>query len=204
MDKIGVVIINQCNSKHLLTECVASAKACSAGAFEKKAIVVGGEYEKSELLNKGLDLIGDVKYVLLLNSNEELKPDYLHKCLRVFEIYDNVMAVYTDYYKGYQNNIREFLPSFNKPKISQGYQIPTAAIFRKEVFDICGNFDATIKGLETWDMWIRISEKFPIYHLPDSLYVMKTLINKSMTIDELLKEKNYILDKVIQRTNGNK
>lgn len=204
MDKIGVVIVNQCNSKELLTECIASAKACSAGTLEKKAIVVGGQYEKSELLNKGLDLIGDVKYVALLNTNEELRPDYLDKCMRVFDRYSNVMAVYTDYYKNYQSNLREFLPSFDKTKITSGYQIPTMAIFRKEVFDLCGNFDANLKAFETWDMWIRISEKFPIYHLPESLYVIKTLINQSITVNELLTEKNYILDKVMQRTNGNK
>ncbi len=202
-DKVGVIMINQSNCIELQKECIAGAKAqkCS---IEKKAAVVGGDYFKSQLINKGLEIIGEVKYVIIINTNEELKENYIEKCLSIFKSYDSVAAVYTDYNKEYLSDSREYLPSFNKLRIAEGYQIPTTAMFKKEIFNICGNFDDTLKGLETWDMWIRISEKFPIYHLPESLYVSKSIIKKSLTMEELVVEQKYILDKATQRTNGNK
>jgi glycosyltransferase involved in cell wall biosynthesis len=35
--------------------------------------------------------------------------------------------------------------------------IPSALLLRRKIFDCCGNFDATLKGVEDWDLLIRLA-----------------------------------------------
>lgn len=201
-NKISVIMINELDNKELLQQCIASIKLqqCKNG----KGLVVGGkDYNRAELLNKGLELGGEANYILYVNTYEELKEGYINKCMDVFNKYSHVNAVYTDYDKTYAGGIREYLPSFNRAKITQGWSMPTTAMFKREVFDICGNFDTSLAILEDWDMWLRITEKFPLYHIPESLYIAKTNINREISSKVLEQTKKNILEKANQRTNGN-
>ena len=42
----------------------------------------------------------------------------------------------------------------------------STAVVRRECFGACGMFREEIRGPEDWDLWIRISRKFPIVHIP--------------------------------------
>lgn len=197
--KLSIVIINEQNNPQILQECIASIK--KQQVKDAKAVMVGGEYTKSELLNKGLELISVSDYVMFINSYEELKEGYIEKCFKIFEKYP-VGAVYTDYDKAYLANIRECLPSFSRIKITQGWLIPTTAMYKREVFDACGNFDSSLSMLENWDMWMRLSEKYPLYHIPESLYLTKGNTDDKISNEKLLENKRYILEKANARKNG--
>lgn len=196
---LSVVIVQQIENKELLNRCIASIK--KQQYKNGKAVLVGGEHSKAELLNKGLELGGETEFVLFINTHEELKDGYLDKCLSVFQKYP-VGAVYTDYDKAYLNNIREYLPSFSRSKITQGWFMPTTAIFKREVFNICGNFDSSLNILENWDMWMRASEVRPLYHLPESLYLSNCKIEENVSSADLENTRKYILEKAGQRTNA--
>jgi hypothetical protein len=195
MDKIlTVIIIDFINNKEQTAQCLSTIKAqkCEFG----KGLMVGGDYTKSELLNKGLSLC-QTPYLMFVETTQRLKLDYIKKCFDAIQKYP-VGAVYTDFENEYY---RQYLPSFDRQKITSGHQIPTTALYKREVFETCGEFDVSLSVLENWDMWLRISEKFPIFHIPESLYVScKKDIN--ITNKTLNSNRDYILSKARQRTNG--
>jgi len=45
----------------------------------------------------------------------------------------------------------------------------STAVVRRECFSACGMFSEDIRGPEDWDLWIRISRKFAIVHIPLAL-----------------------------------
>jgi glycosyltransferase involved in cell wall biosynthesis len=49
---------------------------------------------------------------------------------------------------------------------------PSAVMMRKELFDVVGLFDETLPACEDYDLWLRISCRFPI-HLIDTPLIIK-------------------------------
>lgn len=52
------------------------------------------------------------------------------------------------------------------------WMLTSTAMFRAEVFRRCGNFDNSLPFSEDWDLWLRISQEFPMIQLsrPTTLY----------------------------------
>lgn len=197
---LSIVMIQQYENKELLNQCIESVRKQKCKTA--KALLVGGkDYTKAELLNKGIELGGTTDFILFINTYEELKEGFIDKCFNVFSKYP-VGAVYTDFEKGYLNGVREYLPSFNRAKITQGWPIPTTAMFRREIFNVCGTFDASLTIFENWDMWLRASEAFPLYHIPENLYISKHKLEEKVSTNALEEAKKYILEKAEQRTNA--
>ncbi len=50
--------------------------------------------------------------------------------------------------------------------------LTSSAMFRREVFEKCGNFDESLPYSEDWDLWFRISRVYPFVKLrqPTTLY----------------------------------
>lgn len=75
---------------------------------------------------------------------------------------------------------------------------PTSAyMIRREVFMKCGRFDEQLQARQDWDMWIRISEHYPIGCVPENL-VQYRQHEGERTISNPMKELRayrHILDK---------
>jgi glycosyltransferase involved in cell wall biosynthesis len=52
------------------------------------------------------------------------------------------------------------------------WMLTSTAMFRREVFEKCGNFNETLPYSEDWDLWLRISQEYPFVKLnrPSTLY----------------------------------
>lgn len=52
------------------------------------------------------------------------------------------------------------------------WMLTSTAMFRREVFEICGNFDVNLPYSEDWDLWLRISREFQFIkqNKPTTLY----------------------------------
>jgi hypothetical protein len=163
-----------------------------------KVALIKSDLNTADTLNKIIDRFQEFDFISFIKADEEYADGYFEKVFEKFQKYQAVAAVYTDFQL---DGIRKYLPSFNRSRILEGQQIPYTAIFKREVFDQCGKFDSSLEILETWDMWIRISEKFPAYHLPESLYQSKKREVKFSTGD-VLKDKDIVLTKMDTRLNG--
>jgi glycosyltransferase involved in cell wall biosynthesis len=45
------------------------------------------------------------------------------------------------------------------------WMLTSTSIFRKEVFEKCGNFDSSLPCGEDWDLWLRIAREYPMIKL---------------------------------------
>ena len=54
------------------------------------------------------------------------------------------------------------------------WMLTSTSMFRREVFERCGNFDESLPFSEDWDLWLRIAREFPFVQLrrPTTLYRM--------------------------------
>lgn len=50
---------------------------------------------------------------------------------------------------------------------------PSSVLMHKNVFDIVGLFDETLPACEDYDLWLRVSQRFPALFLPERLIVKR-------------------------------
>ena len=68
-----------------------------------------------------------------------------------------------------------------------------------------GYYDETMRTCEDYDLWMRISEKYIIGHVPLALTnVRVTGLNSSFTVDQSVWGRNWqrVVEKAQQRANG--
>jgi len=61
-----------------------------------------------------------------------------------------------------------FAPSLKRCLIS-----PSAVMMRKRLFDEVGLFDETMPACEDYDLWLRVTAKYPVYLLPQALVIKR-------------------------------
>ncbi|MFC2157980.1 glycosyltransferase family 2 protein [Acidobacteriota bacterium] len=109
------------------------------------------------------------KYIAFLDDDDEWLPEKLEVQVRIFDEADEkIGAVYSAFWR-IQKNKRLYIPS-KKIKKKEGdlldnvlkrYMIGTPAILvRKDVLDEVGYFDAELRALVDWDLWIRIARAY--------------------------------------------
>jgi glycosyltransferase involved in cell wall biosynthesis len=50
---------------------------------------------------------------------------------------------------------------------------PSAVMIRRSVFDQVGLFDESLPACEDYDLWLRVSSRFPVYRMPTPLIVKR-------------------------------
>jgi glycosyltransferase involved in cell wall biosynthesis len=75
----------------------------------------------------------------------------------------------------------------------------------QDVLEDTGYYDETMRTCEDYDLWMRISEKYIIAHVPKSLTKVRvTGDNSSFIVNQEVWQKNWmrVMEKMQQRTNG--
>lgn len=190
-NSVGIVIINHNNTQEEVENCIKSIKTQTYKNL--KVICVGGPYNKAEILNKGISTIAKTDFLLTVEAQQYLCPAYVEKTLQAMQKHSAfVGVVYTNYIiDGY----KKYIPSFSRRKLTSYCDIPNTALIKREVFENCGLYDSGLDFLENWDMWMRISEKYVLFHIPDHLYSDE---DKQINIDA--KKVNEIKDKILEKT----
>jgi GT2 family glycosyltransferase len=60
-----------------------------------------------------------------------------------------------------------------KPSLKLCLVSPSAVMIRRHLFDRVGGFDETLPACEDYDLWLRISCRFPIYLIDTPLIVKR-------------------------------
>jgi len=101
------------------------------------------------------------KYILPLDSDNKIRPDYITRGIQVLENNPRVGVVYGDAeYFGAKTG-RWHVADFSLSQLVRGNYIDACAMFRRVVWEEVGGYDEAmpVMGWEDWDFWLRVAMK---------------------------------------------
>jgi glycosyltransferase involved in cell wall biosynthesis len=145
------------------------------------------------------------EYVALLDSDDLWAPTKIEKQVQLMERGPEMGAVYCQatcihvktgmtcalpYDAGVRGDVRR--------KLLRGNYITGSAssvMVRRACFDEVGLFNETLRSAEDWEMWIRVSRRFPFDSVPESLVTYRVHgCNKSKRIGAMYAHQLRIVD----------
>lgn len=118
----------------------------------------------------------DGEYVAILDSDDLLLDNKISECAKILGMYDHVGSVYGDYEivnvdRG--TSVTERKMPYSRSELLKSCIVHSGSVIKRSVLedvkDEFGYYDVRIKGPEDYDLWLRISEKYMIYHVPKIL-----------------------------------
>ena len=117
------------------------------------------------------------EYILPLDADNRIRPDYLTKAVDVLDRHPEVGVVYAyaqtfgdqDPYEkffGNEKGLRRF-QEFDGKRLLVNNFIDACSVLRKKVWEECNGYDGDmgVMGYEDWDLWIGAMEKGWKFHL---------------------------------------
>ncbi len=99
------------------------------------------------------------KYILCLDADDKLSPDFLLQCARTLEFTPGVSIAYPDQQNFGEATTFEPHPEYDFTTLAKfNYICSSAAMFPKRVWEIVGGFSTDV-GYEDWDFWISCGER---------------------------------------------
>lgn len=71
------------------------------------------------------------------------------------------------------NRHRKLSGMIFKPSLSLCLVSPSAVMFRKEILNLVGFFDEDLPACEDYDLWLRVSSRYPVYLIDKPLIVKR-------------------------------
>jgi glycosyltransferase involved in cell wall biosynthesis len=110
-------------------------------------------------------------YILPLDADDIIAPDYLEKALKLFLKEPQTSLVYGKAMKF--NDVKEWqwkLKSYSYENLLLGNIIYASAIFKRDCWQRIGGYDTSlVHGSEDWEFWIRLLNEQSIVHFIDSI-----------------------------------
>ena len=146
------------------------------------------------------------EYLAYLDSDDIFLPDKLELQVNYLDKHSEVGLVYSDYYQvNEKGEITKLSCSKKNLLLIQQNYVPTSGVMcRRECIDTLGRFDENLGSNYDWDMWIRISEKYPIHCIPKPLFKYRghgenISLTRPNRLDYERKVKILLLEKAYQR-----
>ena len=167
----------------------------------------------SEARNVGIEYtLEDTDIYAILDSDDEMYENKISSCVTVFEQGNGLVGVvYGDYDTLHVESgkiIREFKEPYSRKRLVQECIVHSGSLISKEallsVKEETGFYDKTMRTCEDYDLWMRISEKYIIAHVPKSLTKVRvTGDNSSFIVNQEVWQKNWlrVMEKMQQRIN---
>lgn len=117
------------------------------------------------------------KYLAYLDDDDSFLPRHIEILAGFLETSDFRVA-YTDAYRVHRKTIRgkdtvkkrdvPYSIDFDGDRLLIQNYIPTLCVMHeKSCLDAAGGFDEELRVLEDWDLWIRMSRRFPFAHIKE-------------------------------------
>jgi glycosyltransferase involved in cell wall biosynthesis len=141
----------------------------------------------SQARNIGIEATkNDTDIFFVLDADDMMLPSKVSKFINKFKRYPAVGVVYADYdilNVDTGNVLREYKWPFSRRKLLEECIVHSGAAIRKEALidtvEQTGYYDNRLRCAEDYDLWLRISEKYLISHIPEVLTVVRTHNNNS-------------------------
>jgi glycosyltransferase involved in cell wall biosynthesis len=111
-------------------------------------------------------------YILPLDADDFISPDYAIKAVSVLEGSRNIGIVYCDAQFFGSSHTKFDLPPYSFPEILLANRIFASAFFRKQDWATCGGYRTNMKlGWEDYDFWLSIIEMGrEVHKIPEVLF----------------------------------
>jgi glycosyltransferase involved in cell wall biosynthesis len=146
-----------------------------------KLILLNENGGPSRARNFGIaETIEHTDFFQMLDADDIMYDNKVEECLRYINVSPNIAAVYADYdllNMNTMNKIREHKPIYSHMHLQRECIVHSGSLVRAShldsVKDEFGYYDKTMRTCEDFDLWVRLSEKFMLLHLPMSLTEVK-------------------------------
>ena len=151
-------------------------------------------------------------WIALLDSDDEWKKNKLEVQIKSLSEYDYYSVCHTNEIwirNGTRVNQKKRHQKYGGNIFDKCLDIcrisPSSIIFQKNIINEVGWFDENLSICEDYDLWMRISEKYIIKHIPKSLTMVRvTGDNSSFVVNQEVWQKNWlrVMQKKDSRANG--
>ncbi|WP_197428729.1 glycosyltransferase family 2 protein [Phnomibacter ginsenosidimutans] len=98
-------------------------------------------------------------FILPLDADDLIHPEYLQKSLAVFYNNSAVKVVYTDVWTFGDQSREVCRPEINMNELCHHNLFQPTALFKKSDFQKTDGYRKNVYGYEDWDMWLQLIEK---------------------------------------------
>lgn len=131
----------------------------------------GLSYGRNFLINQAWNW---ADYFLILDGDDQfIGTNKITEMVNVAQTSDLIGVVYCDYQNWNEKTgeiVREYKRGFSRHELCQSCILSdSGTLVSKKAYAAVGPYDESLKVGMDYDMWLRISEKFLIYHLPKCL-----------------------------------
>lgn len=135
----------------------------------------------------------------VLDADDIMYRNKVSKCVTHMLTSDAVGAVYGDYdILNTETKLitREYKEPFSRKRLTQECIVHSGSVIRKTALEAVkestGYYDDTMRTCEDYDLWMRISEKFIIFHVAEPLTTVRVQPkNSTVTVDKSIWERNW-------------
>ena len=176
----------------------------------KTDLALGPSEARNVAIKRTLDR--SFSYVTL-DADDEMYPNKISRMLSVFKNDPmRIGAVYGDYDTldtSSNKIIREYKEPFSRQRLVEECIVHSGSMVSAQAFleteEETGYYDRTMRVCEDYDLWMRISERFLIIHMPESLTLVRiTGENSSSVVQQDIWQQNWrrVAEKMNQRQYG--
>ena len=141
----------------------------------------------SHCRNLGIQFIWpNFSHVLICDADDVPYPNKAEKLLKIFEENESVGLAYGDYdilNVNTGNIIREFKEPYSKIRLNQDCIVHSNFMISQKaleyIFEPTGWYDVNLRCVEDWDVELRVSERFLLMHIAESLTLVRNHNNNS-------------------------
>ncbi len=120
-----------------------------------------------------------------LDSDDLYLPGKLSRSVAKWqESPQHIGGVYSDYETFNADTgarVREYKEPFSRERLVRECVANMDSLVSKAALDACGVFDETMRTCEDYDLWMRVSEKFILVHIPEALVAIRVGDHSSST-----------------------
>lgn len=140
-----------------------------------------------------------------LDSDDEYVTGKLEKSVIKFKQGPQIGAVYSDYTTFNEKTgieCRVYKQGFDREILINDCIVNNDSLVNKEALATCGLYDENMRVCEDYDLWCRISERYLITHIPESLVMIRVgSYNSTSTVpnETWIKCRNRVFEKINER-----
>jgi glycosyltransferase involved in cell wall biosynthesis len=154
------------------------------GGSKKTLIYLGKNLGPSKARNIGIKYMWNRSDCFqILDADDQMLENKIESFVsEMNKDWDNIGAVYSDYMiVDEETNVvkMEYKKPYDKMLLNTECIVHSGALVNKLALEKCGLYDPTLRTCEDFNLWLRISKKFIIKHVPEFLTIVLNHKNNS-------------------------